>query len=53
MSTKLQLVQFVDRGMMTPNEVREIMGYSPVEGGDVMVRRLDTAPTRQEGNNAD
>lgn len=53
MSTKLQLVQFVDRGMMTPNEVREIMGYAPVEGGDVMVRRLDTAPTGQEDNNAD
>lgn len=48
MSTKLNLVQFVDRGMMTPNEVREIMGYAPVEGGDVMVRRLDTAPTQED-----
>ncbi|MGE9896617.1 phage portal protein [Anaerovoracaceae bacterium SGI.195] len=53
MQTKLQLVQFVDRGMMTPNEVREILGYAPVDGGDVMVRRLDTAPTRQEDNNGD
>lgn len=50
MSTKLQLVQFVDRGMMTPNEVREVMGYAPVEGGDVMVRRLDTAPTKEESD---
>ena len=44
MQTKLNLVQFVDRGMMTPNEVRQIMNLAPIEGGDVVVRRLDTAP---------
>lgn len=45
MQTKLALVQFVDRGVFNPNEVREIMNYAPVEGGDVYIRRLDTRPT--------
>jgi HK97 family phage portal protein len=45
MATKLQLVQFVDRGIMTPNEVREVLSMAPIEGGDVAIRRLDTAPT--------
>jgi hypothetical protein len=44
MKTKLDLVQFVDRGMMTPNEVRAIMNLAPIEGGDTPIRRLDTAP---------
>ena len=44
MSTKLSLTQFVDRGLMTPNEVRALLSLPPVDGGDVMVRRLDTAP---------
>jgi hypothetical protein len=44
MSTKLGLVQFVDRAMMTPNEVRAIMNMEPIEGGDVPLRRLDTQP---------
>lgn len=47
MQTKLTLVQFVDRGIFSPNEVREIMSYAPVEGGDEMVRRLDTRPTTE------
>lgn len=46
MQTKLQLVQFVDRGMLTPNEVRQIMNLGTIEGGDVVIRRLDTAPTK-------
>jgi HK97 family phage portal protein len=45
MQTKLSLFQAVDRGAMSPNEWRELLGYAPVEGGDVMIRRLDTAPT--------
>lgn len=45
MTTKLQLVQFVDRGIMTPNEVREVLNMAPIAGGDVAIRRLDTAPT--------
>ncbi len=49
MSTKLQLVQFVDRGMMTPNEVREIMNLAPIEGGDTPIRRLDTVPIKEGG----
>ena len=58
MSTKLSLVQFVDRGLMTANEVRSLLALPPVEGGDVMVRRLDTVPvsdpkqqTQEEGDN--
>ena len=43
MTTKLNLVLFVDRGIMTPNEVRYYLNLAPVDGGDVLVRRLDTA----------
>ena len=44
MSTKLSLLQMVDRGAMTPNEWRKILGgLAPVSGGDVPIRRLDTA----------
>jgi len=49
MRTKLSLVQFIDRGMMSPNEARKIFNLSPVEGGDEMVRRLDTAPVSDSG----
>jgi len=45
MTNKLNLVQMVDRGAMTPNEWREVMNLSPIEGGDQPIRRLDTAPT--------
>lgn len=50
MSTKdkLQLVQLVDRGILTPNEVRIAMNLAPIDGGDVPVRRLDTAPVTTE-----
>lgn len=41
--TKMSLVQMVDRGAMTPNEWREILGLPPVENGDKPIRRLDTA----------
>lgn len=43
MSTKMNLVQMVDRGAMLPNEWREILGLAPIEGGDKPIRRLDTA----------
>lgn len=43
MNTKLQLLQMVDRGAMTPNEWREVLNLPPVEGGDKVIRRLDTA----------
>ena len=52
MSTKLNLVQFVDRGIMTPNELREILGYEPLENGDKPIRRLDTR-TIEETDNED
>ena len=47
MQTKLQLVQYVDRGVMSPNELREILHFAPVPGGDEMIRRLDTRPTNE------
>lgn len=43
MSNKLNLLQMVDRGAMTPNEWREVMNLTPIDGGDKPVRRLDTA----------
>lgn len=44
MSTKLNLMQMVDRGALTPNEWRKILGgLAPVDGGDNPIRRLDTA----------
>lgn len=43
LSTKLALVAMVDRGALSPNEWRATLGLAPVEGGDEVVRRLDTA----------
>jgi HK97 family phage portal protein len=43
MQTKLSLVQMVDRGIMSRNEVRGYFNLSPVDGGDEMLLRLDTA----------
>lgn len=43
MNTKLQLVQMVDRGALTPNEWREVFNLAPIKGGDEPIRRLDTA----------
>jgi len=44
-ATKLKFVAMVDRGAMTPNEWRTLFNWVPVEGGDIPIRRLDTAPT--------
>ena len=44
LSTKLNFVNMVDRGAMTPNEWRTLFGMAPVEGGDKPIRRLDTQP---------
>lgn len=41
--TKLNMVALVDRGALTPNEWRMMFNLAPVEGGDVPIRRLDTA----------
>ncbi|WP_244833380.1 phage portal protein [Clostridium sp. BJN0001] len=48
-TTKLGLVSMVDRGALTPNEWRAVFNLTPIDGGDVPIRRLDTAPTT-EGN---
>jgi HK97 family phage portal protein len=42
MQTKLNLVQFVDRAIMNPNEVREVLNMAPRAGGDDYVLRKDT-----------
>lgn len=42
MQTKLQLVQFVDRAIMSPNEVRSYFNLPPVAGGDELLLRKDT-----------
>lgn len=43
--TKISMVSLVDRGLMTPNEYRELFNMPPYEGGDEFVLRLDTAKT--------
>lgn len=48
--SKLQMVQLVDRAIMTPNELREIFNLAPYEGGDEFVRRLDTMPINETSN---
>ena len=52
MSTKLNLLQMVDRGAMTPNEWRQILNLGPLEGGDEAIRRLDTAVVKGGATNA-
>ena len=39
------MVALVDRGLMTPNEYRELFNMPPYEGGDEFVLRLDTSKT--------
>lgn len=52
--TKLALVALVDRGALTPNEWRYVFNMAPVEGGDVPIRRLDTAQVdSKEGGEED
>lgn len=48
LKTKINLLQMVDRGAMTPDEWRGIMGFAPIEGGDKPIRRLDTAVVGKE-----
>lgn len=48
MESKIKLVDLVDRGLMTPNESRKILNLPPLEGGDVPIRRLDTARVDDE-----
>lgn len=50
MKTKLNLLQMVDRGALTPNEWRSVFNLTPIEGGDKPIRRLDTAPVTKGGD---
>lgn len=47
MANKLNLVQMVDRGSLTPNEWRQVMNLAPIKGGDEPIRRLDTATVEE------
>jgi hypothetical protein len=49
LNTKLSMISWVDRGALSVNELRSLMTLPPVPGGDVMVRRLDTAPVDESG----
>ena len=48
--TKLNMIQLVDRGILTPNELRQVFNLAPYEGGDEFIRRLDTMPTGEESS---
>lgn len=43
--TKISMVALVDRGLMTPNEYRELFNMPRYDGGDEFVLRLDTQKT--------
>ena len=43
--TKISMVALVDRGLMTPNEYRELFNMPSYEGGDEFILRLDTSKT--------
>lgn len=47
LGTKLNLMQMVDRGALTPNEWRLAFNLAPVPGGDTPIRRLDTAKVEE------
>lgn len=50
MTTKINLVQFVDRGIMTPNEVRKYLNLAPIDGGDNPLLRKDTGKLMEGGD---
>lgn len=50
--TKLNFLQMVDRGALTPNEWRAIFNLAPVEDGEKPIRRLDTRPTSEGGDSS-
>lgn len=50
-STKLKMVQMVDRGALTPNEWRSVFNMAPIDGGDKPIRRLDTEIVNEYNEN--
>lgn len=49
LKTKMDFVNNgIDRGYVNMNEGREVFGMAPIEGGDIYVRRLDTAPVENK-----
>ena len=44
-SAKMNMVQLVDRGVISINEYREVLNLAPVEGGDIRVIRKEYAET--------
>lgn len=52
LQTKLNFMQMVDRGSMTPDEWRALFMWAPIEGGDKPVRRLDTQQVGKDGKTA-
>lgn len=51
--TKLNMIQLVDRGILTPNELRQVFNLAPYDGGDEFIRRLDTMPTGEKSEEGD
>ena len=49
MKTKLNLVQFFDRGIMNANEIRSVFNLADIPSGDEYYVRLDTAKINGEG----
>ncbi len=47
---KLSIVSLVDRGIISPNEYREILNMGPVEGGDVYYIRREYTKTENLNN---
>lgn len=50
MQTRLDLIKLVDRGVLSPNEMRKYLNLAPIENGDVYLRRLDTTTIGSNGN---
>lgn len=50
LQTKLGLVQLVDRGILSRNEVRGVLNLSSIEGGDEYLLRLDTGVIKEDGS---
>ncbi|MGH2064801.1 phage portal protein [Aerococcus sp. L_4] len=50
MQTRLGLISLVDRGVLSPNEMRKYLNLAPIENGDVYLRRLDTTTIGSNGD---